>query len=141
MADCTVISSGGSYHGAQGLDYGGGVSAESAGAAALCMVRLTMPPGSRARAHMHEAHETAIYVISGSGGFFWGPRLENRSKAAAGDFVHIPAGVPHLPFNDGDVPLEAVIARTDPNEQESVVPLPELDELPHVVALGGPVGE
>jgi uncharacterized RmlC-like cupin family protein len=135
MADCTVVRAGGSYHGAQGLDYGAGVSAESAGSVALCMVRLTMPPGARARAHVHEAHETAIYVMSGRGGFFWGPRLEHRSDVAAGDFIHIPAGVPHLPFNDGDVPLDAVVARTDPNEQESVVPLPELDELPQVAAL------
>src|SRR4051812_37840140 len=137
MADCTIVRAGGggSYTGVQGLDYGAGISAESAGAAALCMVRLTMPPGSRARAHMHEAHETAIYVMSGRGGFFWGPRLEHREDVEAGDFVHIPAGVAHLPFNDGDAPLEAVIARTDPNEQESVVPLPELDELPQVVAL------
>ncbi len=61
--------------------------------------------------------------------------LEHRTDVEAGDFIHIPAGVPHLPFNDSDAPLEAVIARTDPNEQESVVPLPELDELPQVVAL------
>jgi uncharacterized RmlC-like cupin family protein len=50
----------------------------------------------------------------------------------AGDFVHIPAGVPHLPANLSAEPLEAVIARTDPNEQESVVTLPELDALPHL---------
>jgi uncharacterized RmlC-like cupin family protein len=40
--------------------------------------------------------------------------------------------VPHLPYNGGDVPVEAVIARTDPNEQESVRQLPELDGLPHL---------
>jgi hypothetical protein len=50
----------------------------------------------------------------------------------AGDFIHIPAGVPHLPANRGTETVEAVIARTDPNEQESVVVLPELDALPHL---------
>ena len=35
--------------------------------------------------------------------------------------------MPHLPANLSDAPVEAVIARTDPNEQESVVVLPELD--------------
>jgi uncharacterized RmlC-like cupin family protein len=29
--------------------------------------------------------------------------------------------MPHQPFNAGDEPCRAVIARTDPNEQESVV--------------------
>jgi uncharacterized RmlC-like cupin family protein len=47
-----------------------------------------------------------------------------------GDFVYIPAGVPHLPGNRSTtVPMTAVVARTDPNEQESVVLLPELDAL------------
>jgi len=35
--------------------------------------------------------------------------------------------VPHLPINLSDKPVSAVIARTDPNEQESVVLLPELE--------------
>ncbi len=26
---------------------------------------LTMPPGGRAKAHLHENHETAIYVLDG----------------------------------------------------------------------------
>jgi uncharacterized RmlC-like cupin family protein len=47
----------------------------------------------------------------------------------AGDLFYIPAGVPHLPANLSDQPASAVIARTDPNEQESVVLLPHLDEL------------
>jgi uncharacterized RmlC-like cupin family protein len=43
--------------------------------------------------------------------------------------VYIPAGVPHLPANLSTEPVTAVIARTDTNEQESVVLLPELDHL------------
>ena len=33
----------------------------------------------------------------------------------------------HLPLNSGDEPVGALVARTDPNEQESVVLMPELD--------------
>jgi uncharacterized RmlC-like cupin family protein len=47
----------------------------------------------------------------------------------AGEMFYIPAGMPHLPANLGDQPCTAVIARTDPNEQESVVLLPELEGL------------
>ncbi len=44
----------------------------------------------------------------------------------AGQFLFIPAGVPHLPFNPSDSETcTAVLARTDPNEQESVVLLDE----------------
>ena len=42
-----------------------------------------------------------------------------------GDYVYIPAGVPHQPFNPTERMARALIARTDPNEQESVVLLPE----------------
>ena len=46
----------------------------------------------------------------------------------AGDFVYIPADTPHLPYNrSATEPAVAVVARTNPNEQESVVMLPELD--------------
>jgi uncharacterized RmlC-like cupin family protein len=132
VPDCKVVRAGGSYTGLQGLDYGAGVSAETAGSRAICLHRLTLPPGARARAHLHESHESAIYVISGRAEFWWGAALEHHEVVEAGEFVHIPAGVPHLPYNGGDVPVEAVIARTDPNEQESVLPLPELDALPHL---------
>ena len=38
--------------------------------------------------------------------------------------------MPHLPANASDTePCSAVLARTDPNEQESVVLCPELDAL------------
>jgi uncharacterized RmlC-like cupin family protein len=39
----------------------------------------------------------------------------------AGDFIYIPAGVPHQPFNPSGRIVKALVARTDPNEQESVV--------------------
>jgi uncharacterized RmlC-like cupin family protein len=46
--------------------------------------------------------------------------------------AYIPAGVPHLPINaSADEPVTCIVARTDPNEQESVVVLPELDALAH----------
>jgi uncharacterized RmlC-like cupin family protein len=99
------------------------------------MLRLTMEPGQRARAHMHEHHETTIYLMSGRVELWYGPRLEHHEVVEAGDFVHIPAGVPHVPANTGDQRAESIIARTDPNEQESVVLLPELDELPHLPPL------
>lgn len=136
MQRCTVIAPGTRYEGLQGLTYDAGISAETAGSRALCMHRLTLPPGARAVAHLHADHESTIYVISGRGEFWWGPRLEHHEVVEAGSFVHIPAGVPHLPANRGDVPLEAVIARTDPNEQESVVVLDELDALPHLPPRG-----
>ncbi len=125
---CRLISAGGSYYGKQGVTYGAGVSAESVGSRALCMHLVTVPPGGRAQAHLHENHESAIYVISGESEVWYGDKLEERLLVRAGEFMYIPEGVPHLPTNASvSKPCVAVLARTDPNEQESVVPLPELD--------------
>ena len=90
---------------------------------------LTMPPGAPAKAHLHENHETAIYVLSGEVDTWYGERLENHVLVKAGDLFYIPAGVPHLPANRSGAPSTAIIARTDPNEQESVKLLPELEAL------------
>jgi uncharacterized RmlC-like cupin family protein len=126
---CRVVRPGGAYEGRQGFSYFEGIARETVGARGICMHLLTVPPGGRAKAHRHESHETAIYVLSGEGHTFWGERLENVSVVRAGEMFYIPAGMPHLPANLGDVPVSAIIARTDPHEQESVVLMPELEAL------------
>ncbi|RWB26795.1 MAG: cupin domain-containing protein [Mesorhizobium sp.] len=126
---CHLIRPESSYEGKQGLSYFAGIAAETVGSTGICMHLLTMPPRARAKAHMHESHETAIYVLSGEVHTWYGDRLEQQIVVKAGDLFYIPAGVPHLPANLSDSSASAVIARTDPNEQESVVLLPELDGL------------
>jgi uncharacterized RmlC-like cupin family protein len=124
---CHVVRRGATYAGKQGFEYFEGISRERVGARGICMHLLEIPPGGRAKAHKHESHETAIYILAGTSEVFYGDALEERATVSAGEFFYIPAGVPHLPRNIGDTPCIAVIARTDPNEQESVVLLPYLD--------------
>ena len=128
-APCVKLRPGETYTGKQGFDYFEGIAKETVGSEGICMHLLTVPPGGRAKAHKHATHETAIYVLSGEAIMYWGERLENCMETRAGDLIYIPADVPHLPINTGDVPATAVIARTDPHEQESVVLLPELEAL------------
>lgn len=129
MGKCVKLRPEGTFSGKQGFDYFEGIAKETVGAQGVCMHLLTVPPGGRAKAHMHATHETAIYVISGAAKMYWGEQLEHVMETQAGDMIYIPADVPHLPFNDGSEPAVAVIARTDPHEQESVVLLPELEGL------------
>jgi uncharacterized RmlC-like cupin family protein len=125
---CRLVRAGETFTGKQGLDYAVGVSAETVGATGLHLQLVTIPPLTWARAHKHEAHETAIYTLSGTSGCWYGETLDEHVTVVAGDFFYIPAGIPHLPYNPSEItPCVAVIARTDPNEQESVVLLPELD--------------
>ena len=85
------------------------------------------------KAHKHDGHESAIYILSGQSGMWYGERLEEHLTAKAADFLYIPAGMPHLPYNlSATESCVAVIARTDPNEQESVIMLPELDGIGRV---------
>ena len=116
------------YDGKQQLHYREGISAESVGAQALCMNALTIPPGGQSAAHLHATHESAAYVISGHGEMFYGDGLRERMEFGPGDFVYIAAGAPHVVRNTSRTePLVGVLARTDPNEQESVVLAPELE--------------
>ncbi len=127
---CARLAAGEPFTGKQGFTYAPAVAAETVGAKAIHMQLLTVPPGARAKAHKHEHHETAIHVLSGEVGMWYGARLENHMVTSAGDFVYIPADTPHLPYNRSETePATAVVARTDPNEQESVVMLPELDAI------------
>lgn len=123
---CAVVGGGSTYAGIQGLEYFEGISAQTVGARGLCMHRLEIPPGGAAQPHLHEDHETAIHVLAGRAEMRYGAGLRERLEASAGQFVFIPAGMPHLPSNPSETEtLVAVLARTDPNEQESVVLLDE----------------
>jgi uncharacterized RmlC-like cupin family protein len=124
-----VVRAGKTYHGKQGPDYPPGISAESVGAKALWLGSVTIPPGGgRTKAHVHENHESAFYLMSGGEVELWtGDELEHREIAGQGDYLYVPAGVPHVAVNRGESPAVFVGARTDPNEQESVVMRPDLD--------------
>ena len=129
-ADCRLLRAGERFTGKQGLEYNVGISAGTVGARALHMQLVTIPPGGRARAHKHATHETAIYALTGESGVWHGERLEHHTIVKPGDFFYIPANVPHLPYNPSAAEtVTAVIARTDPNEQESVVLLPDLEHI------------
>ncbi|MCE4224276.1 cupin domain-containing protein [Methylobacterium sp. C25] len=139
MPRCRLVQAGAAFTGKQGLDYAVGISAESVGATGIHLQLVTIPPLAKAKAHRHESHETAIYALRGISGCWYGDALEEHATVRPGDFFYIPAGVPHLPYNpSADEPCVAVIARTDPNEQESVVLTPELDTV-HPDPLAGPV--
>jgi uncharacterized RmlC-like cupin family protein len=107
----------------QGLPQFLGISEQTAGAKALSMYLVVIPPGAVAKAHLHRDHESAIYVLEGRVETRYGPGLKKSVINEAGDFVYIPPGLPHQPRNlSATEPARAIVARNDPNEQESVVP-------------------
>jgi len=128
--ECQIVRSTDTYEGKQGPTYAGGVTAQNVGSRGLWFGMITVAPGARTRAHFHENHETALYMLEGEADVWWGPDLAQHDVMRTGDYLYIPAGVSHVTVNRSqDVPALVIGARTDPNEQESVVLQPELDHL------------
>jgi uncharacterized RmlC-like cupin family protein len=99
-----------------------GVSQRTVGSKGIAMNLVIIPPGGAAKPHLHRGYETAIYILAGRVRTRYGPNLTQETTNGAGDFIFIPADVPHQPINLSDSePARAIVARNDPNEQESVV--------------------
>lgn len=98
-----------------------GVSETTAGAKGISMNIVIIPAGGRAVPHLHRGYETAIYQLEGQTETRYGPNLEHSIITKAGDFLFIPANLPHQPINLSQTErVVAIVARNDPNEQESV---------------------
>lgn len=107
----------------QQLPYFLGLSGQTVGSTGLSMHLVVIPPGGRAAPHRHIGYETGIYVLEGRVLTRWGEALEHEVVSAAGEFLYVPAGVPHLAINLSDsTPARAVVARNDPAEQDRVEP-------------------
>lgn len=125
----TVLPGATATRSAQGSIYAPGVSAQTVGSRQLFLGVVTIPPGERTRAHVHEVHESAFYVLSGDEIELWsGERLEHCEHARAGDYLFIPPLVPHVAVNRSrTTPAVFVGARNEPTAMESVAMRPELD--------------
>ena len=124
-----VVRGSQSYRSEQGSVYAPGISAETAASKVVFLGIVTIPPGERTRAHIHHNHESAFYLLSGGEVELWtGDQLEHRDVANAGDYLFIPANVPHVAVNRSKTaPAVFVGVRNEPTAQESVVMRPELD--------------
>jgi len=125
----SVIRAGTKYRAEQGSDYEPGVSAETVGSKALFLGIASLPAGGRTRAHVHERHETALYVLSGELELWSGDELQHRSTVHAGDYIYIPAKVLHVAVNRGEEPAVCIATRNEPTAQESVVLYTHMDGL------------
>jgi uncharacterized RmlC-like cupin family protein len=106
----------------QQLPYFVGVSNQSAGARGISMNMVVIPPGGSAEPHLHEGFETAIYLIKGRVLTRFGAGLKQETINESGDFLFIPASLPHQPVNLSDTEAAvAIVARNVADEQESVV--------------------
>ena len=127
MRTCKVIRSGAEYTGRQGLTYLAGLTGATAGSTGVSMTLVVMPPGARAKTHLHHGIETAVYVVEGVAEMYFGDGLAEYLVANAGDYVYVPAEMPHLVMNRSNAVCRAVVAHTAADDQAGIVMLPQLD--------------
>jgi uncharacterized RmlC-like cupin family protein len=81
-------------------------------------------PGARTGIHHHGEQDTIVYVLSGSSYVRWGEQGEFNATAQAGDFLYVPAWLPHQEINpSSEAPFLWVVVRSTP--EPIVVNLPD----------------
>jgi uncharacterized RmlC-like cupin family protein len=127
-AKACVVRGGEGYKAEQGTDYVPGISAETAGSKSLWLGVVILQPGQRTKAHVHERHETAFRMMSGSEVELWtGSELQHCDRVRPGDYLFIPANLLHVAVNRGSEPAVFIGSRNEPTAQESLVLHPEMD--------------
>jgi uncharacterized RmlC-like cupin family protein len=137
-AVCRVIPTGDAYEGRQGFTYLAGLTGATAQSRAISMTVLALPPGARAKTHLHEGIETAVYVLEGEVEMYFGSRLGEHLAARAGDFVYIPPDTAHRVMNRSDARCRALVAHTSADDQAGIVLLPDLDAIHGELVDGAP---
>lgn len=119
-----VIHTAQTFVGGSRLSYSVAISRETVGATQLAMSLVVVPPGGAARPHYHLAQETIIHVLKGRAETRYGQHLNQSVINGPGDFLYIGANVPHAPRNLSDAEESiALNARSDPSQQEPIVPI------------------
>jgi uncharacterized RmlC-like cupin family protein len=70
-------------------------------------------PGARTSIHHHGEQETIAFVLTGACEIRWGAAGEFVAYAKAGDFIHVPAFLPHMESNlSNERPFRWVVVRS-----------------------------
>lgn len=81
-------------------------------------------PGARTGIHHHGEQHTIAYVLSGSSYVRWGERGEFDATLKSGDFLFVPAWLPHQEINpSSEEPFQWIVVRS--TSEPIVVNLPD----------------
>lgn len=70
-------------------------------------------PRARTGIHHHGEQQTIAYVLSGICEVRWGAKGGYSASAKAGDFIHVPAFLPHMEINPSKLePFRWVVVRS-----------------------------
>ena len=92
-----------------------GIAGDTAGAQKIWMGHVTGVPNEAGPPHHHGEAETAAYILTGRMRVYFGESFAEYIEAGPGDFVFVPAQVPHIEANPYDEPVEAIVSRSPDN--------------------------
>jgi uncharacterized RmlC-like cupin family protein len=85
---------------------------------------FVVEPSAKTGIHHHGEQDTVVYVLQGEAVVRWGDRGENSATVRPGDFLHVPAWLPHREENPSkDEQFRWVVVRSTP--EPIVVNLPD----------------
>ena len=92
-----------------------GIDSNTVGANKIWLGHVSCEPNTLGPPHHHGEAETAAYVLSGKIRVYFGEDYKEFVDAEAGDFIFVPAHMPHIEGNVTDEPAEAVLSRGPDN--------------------------
>lgn len=85
---------------------------------------FVVEPSAKTGIHHHGEQDTVVYVLEGEACVRWGDFGEHSATVGAGDFLHVPAWLPHQELNPSqEHPFRWVVVRSTP--EPIVVNLPD----------------
>jgi uncharacterized RmlC-like cupin family protein len=100
------------------------ISAANGVSTSLWAGTFVVEPSAKTSIHHHGQQDTVVYVLEGEALVRWGNHGEQAATVRAGDFLHVPAWLPHQELNPStDEPFRWVVVRSTP--EPIVVNLPD----------------
>lgn len=85
---------------------------------------FVVEPAGKTGIHHHGEQDTVVYVLEGEATVRWGDLGEHSATVRAGDFLHVPAWLPHQELNPSkEHPFRWVVVRS--TSEPIVVNLPD----------------
>jgi uncharacterized RmlC-like cupin family protein len=103
-----------------------GVSPQHTPATKIWFGKVSNEPGFRSLPHHHGEAETGGYVFKGKGRIYWGENYSEFIDMTEGDFVFVPAHMPHVEVNMSTT--EELVWLTCRTPDNIVINLPDVED-------------
>lgn len=83
----------------------------------LSVIEESMEPGTSEQLHFHRKAQQLFYILSGKAGLEINQQLIQLNP---GESIHIPPGIPHMIYNNGDIVLRFIVISAPKSQGDRV---------------------